>query len=901
MKIANDAESFFQHLKIVYVEDDDCTRQAMTVALRQHLPNLIAASSGEEGLLLFQEQRPDMVISDVKMSGMDGIRMAVAIKELSPDTPVILLSAFGSVEVLSAAIDAGVDDFMTKPVRVPKLLEKVRKHAGNLFRKQFTNYHRAHLEAVTRNMGEGLLVMSSKKEILYANSMAVTTLGYPQYELMGKKCEMLFPPDVRNTLPQVLDCPVSDNNICNPVMVELEMQKKDGTVFPIACKMSCVYAEDGELCYVAVFEDIADRKRKERELETFTRFLDGYRRAVDVSSLVLKLDRSGTIVYLNKRFTETLGYTFEDLVGRNWRDLRSLSAKRAMLDELWRKAVGGSVTTGELQVTGQNGLKFFMQIDAIPIQGEDGTTAEVIVLLKDVSQLRRALDDAEVSARVKSEFLATMSHEIRTPLNSIIGFLDLLRHTGLNSTQQKYLDYINSSAKTLMNVLNNVLDLSRSEQGKLELSITPFDLRAEMADTIDSFTAIAREKGVSLSAALDAGLKHTYSGDPHRIRQIVGNLLSNAIKFTPEKGSVGLRVKMLDADGDFDRLSFSVTDTGIGIPQEKWEEIFAPFVQADQSVARQYGGSGLGLAICASLLRLMHSSMFVESKPGEGSSFSFVLRLPAGIEYEPQQTAPGGLTDLPDVCRCPEPLQVLVAEDNEVNQELLKVMLDQFGVVCTIAPDGADAVDAASRQKFDVILMDVNMPRMDGLKAAEMLRKTLGDTCPPIIALTANALKGDREMCIVAGMCDYLPKPVNRDQLRRVLVHWGCERKGTKMQRIAEPHRSAPSAQAAFDKAEAAEKVGLSVDQYDMLFAMFADRLGGLLERIKNGIAEGDLEEVFQAGHKLKGSAASLGIDSVAHMALQIEQPARRGEDADYVGLFRLLESAVKGLQTEVQ
>ncbi len=393
-------------------------------------------------------------------------------------------------------------------------------------------------------------------------------------------------------------------------------------------------------------------------------------------------------------------------------------------------------------------------------------------LKEEIAERRLAEEAAQAANRAKSVFLANMSHEIRTPMTGVLGMIDLLRLSALPAEDQEHLELARSSANSLLSLLNDILDLSKIEAGRLDLAPVGFSVRQCVAEVVRMFEIRAREKGLRLLAEVEAGVPDLLLGDPLRIRQVLVNLAGNAVKFT-ERGSVSVRVTLERRSNTEVVLLFQVADTGVGIPAEKQQIIFDPFRQADGSTARRYGGTGLGLTISARLVDVMGGRIRVESAPGKGSTFLFTVRLApvsaaerAQLQREFRASAPTGrIGDR-------RSLRILVAEDNAVNQKLVAEILSREGHAVTVVGDGREAVAAATSNSFDLVLMDVQMPAMDGYEATAAIRKAERGRHTPIVAMTAHSMKGDEEKCIEVGMDDYLSKPIDFAHLKAMLEKW---------------------------------------------------------------------------------------------------------------------------------
>ncbi len=617
------------------------------------------------------------------------------------------------------------------------------------------------------------------------------------------------------------------------------------------------------------------------------------RSALDtIAESLLVIDAKGDVVLANAAFAELNGVEAETMLGSSVASFNWIFEETAELQTPWDTALASGESVRHEMIgfvdASESRRKFI--VNCSPVMGGNGKTGGVLISMDDVTLLeekeillRQSMEEAEAANAAKSAFLSNMSHEIRTPMTAILGFTEVLKRGFTDSEQdrQRHLNTIADSGQHLLELINDVLDLSKVESGAMEVEEIPTDAPAIVNEVIKTLRVKAEEKGIYLKMDISSDLPQHIQSDPSRLRQVVTNLVGNAIKFT-ESGGVTVEMSH-HVDGETAQLHIDVHDTGIGMNESQQATIFEAFTQADASITRRFGGTGLGLSISRRLAIAMGGNVLVKSVEGEGSCF--LVRVPTGKANSTPLLTPTQIIDNLDTVEISEHAEwsfpdchVLVVDDGPENRELISLVLDDLGIQHSLGDNGQEALDALEREEFDVLLMDVQMPVMDGYEAAARIRE-MGLTLP-VVALTANAMKGFEKTVLEAGYSHYMPKPIDLDKLTRLLAELlGGEQIGVKApQKVADVIGTAIEENPSQSNAKIFSPLAASNPKFQQIVEQFIVRLDDRVDQMNKSLAEGDMSALGQMGHWLKGSGGTVGFTQFVEPAQELEAACIAGD-----------------------
>jgi PAS domain S-box-containing protein len=646
----------------------------------------------------------------------------------------------------------------------------------------------------------------------------------------------------------------------------------------------------------------AGRESVERTLSRFDREAKRLSLvAANTRDTVIIEDAEHRIEWVNESFTRNYGYSLEACRGRYDHLLRSEdgeSAGQGSADGAGSESGSETARRRVVQRCGKDGGKRWLTVERRPIVDGSGTITGFIVIENDITERKLAEEKlyqeklaAEAANFAKSEFVATICHEIRNPVSVMMGMLDLALQTELTAEQREYLCLMKTSSSSLLRVVNDTLDLARIEAGCLDAEKIPFSLRESLQDALNMQTLAAQKKGLALACDVAPEIPDALLGDPMRLRQIVTNLLSNAIKFT-EHGEVTMRVERHEPEEGEVVCRFSISDRGIGIPKEKQASIFEPFLQAETSTSRRYGGSGLGLTISARLVKMMGGRMWVQSEPGHGSTFFFTAQFSRQAAVgDPVIDFRGSPAREPVIAPPCSGLTILLVDDDPLTQRLAQLVLEKEGCRVLLADAAAAALALLEREHIDLVLMDVQMPGMDGAEATMAIRRleNASDHHIPVIALSAHPVSHRHEYCRQAGMDGYLTKPLQPALLRETMVRLNAI--------PAEPPSLALHKRVVLDRSALLVRVGGDVQLLDEISGLFLHHCAELMDSARAAMAARDNEAFANLLHTLLGMFRSLSANAAQEITERLQALSLRKESAQVEAIYAQLEQEIRALK----
>ena len=744
--------------------------------------------------------------------------------------------------------------------------------------------------------------------IIQVNDVFCEVSGYDRDEIIGKPHSM-FNSDEHPKSFYVDMWKTIDKG--SPWKAEICNKKKNGTLFWVQTSIVPIKSLDGKIIrYISIGTDITDKKEMLKSqalvndlLMDSLAELSSYIKAIDEHASVSITDLEGNITKVNQQFCSITGYTEQELIGQNHRLFSSGMHSDLFYKEMWQTISSGKVWHGTICNKNKAGNFYWIDTAIVPLKDSKGKTTHYLSVRFDLteqklihnelrelnesleerviartSELETAKKAAEAANKAKSNFLSNMSHEIRTPMNSIIGMTHLVMQTELTPKQKDYIEKANLSATHLLHIINEILDFSKIEAGKFTLEKDIFSFEEMRIKLQSIFSEKALEKEINLQIDFDEIALLYAEGDMTRLSQVAINLIGNALKFTNRGGSVVVRATLLSENEVTYSIKMQCEDTGIGMTDEQQKKLFQSFQQADDSTSRKYGGTGLGLAISKQLVTLMNGNIGVSSDYGKGSTFWFTFEIKKVIEIPMLEDIKQKDVKMDLVGK-----KLLVAEDNQFNQQVAIGFLEKYGVDVVIANNGLEAIQAVGKDTFICVLMDMQMPKMDGLEATKQIRY-LGYDELPIIAMTANASLEDRTACLDSGMNDFITKPIDPDVLYakiRSLVDnddlMGVEEKNVST--FSEQPKSDKDDQIMIDVSILAEIIGSTDhDKLAMYLDKFLDSAKGTMNDIEVALQNKDMDTVCKLGHKIKSPARTVGALQFAELSQSLEKIA--GDEA---------------------
>jgi PAS domain S-box-containing protein len=894
-------------INILLIEDNPADSELVSIFLKgvyAGKSTLATADSLTKGIELAERTEFDVIILDLTLPDSWGFETFSKLHTKIPDVPIIVLTGLEDERMGVEAMKLGAQDFLTKgkikgrdlqrsinySIERHKLIQSLAEKTKLLFSEKQKLAEAQKLA----HMGSWEADVVTRKVTWSDELFSIHGIEPQRVELSESILSSFVHPDDKGFVLTVLD---EIFNKRKPRTFTYRIIRTDGNVRVLSCRGEVVTNDKGEITkVVGTAQDITEKAQEEEMEKLSTAATKSY------NSVVIT-DEHGKIEWVNEGFTKLTGYTLEEVRGshgellRHGRDTGISEGTNYLKIVLEKK----EPITYEYKNFTKNGDEYWTITTLTPVLGDNGKVKRIIAIDSDITmrkkmeedlvrankiaehslmkgnialeELMRAKSELEESMRVKEQFMANMSHEIRTPMNAIVGFTELITKTPITPEQKQYIDAIKTSGENLIVIINDILDFSKIESGKIALEQIEFSVSEVLSTLTELMLPKSVEKNITLSKSIDKRIPDRLLGDPTRLNQVLINLVGNAIKFT-QKGEVKVAVELISDNADLVNLRFSVSDTGIGIPQDKLPTIFEAFTQAAYDTTRKYGGTGLGLAIVKQLIELQGGDVSVKSELGKGSVFTFTIvyrkNLSPEVAKKPVQDASetGEFKDL----------KVLLVEDNALNQLLAKKVLSDWGWKVDVAENGLIATEKAEKGDADVILMDIQLPEMDGYEATRYIRSKLQPpkSTVPIIAMTAHAISGEEEKCFQAGMDGYISKPFNPQKLY-LKVASVLNTRGGKVIPVKESIKTTTATNGNhkhIDLTYLKKLANGSNDFIAQMLTLFIEQTPEAIGKLEKHLQEHNWDALSKVAHKMKPSVMFVGLKEIEKDIKSVEDYA---------------------------